>query len=280
MKAILSKSVYIAIVLALFSAPVFAASFEDAGINVLSQRREGTGTAYNLKDSSGNEFTAVVEGTLTDRAVENVSILVKRFYGWNYLKPASVRLIILPDQIEAAILFLESTYKGVAVHPHLPSGMQFFLRDTLEYDFRIMSQNNFIRLRGWYYSEDELLNRVTAAIRNPGQFIKAQDPEYLFNVLSALEKDFAELSGHYQKLLSAAEDLVLLREAVLTLNNKGIFGPGKPIAQETVDKIVELKQTNPELTRKDMASRLKEEGVSATAREISLVYAVFFNIFD
>lgn len=257
--------------------PLFAGPFENAGLTVVSERSEEGGRAYSLQDADGNQFTCLVEGGLTDQTAASVQTLAKRFYGWQHIAVSSIRFRITAQQIEAGILLKDSTYKGVALVPHVPAGLQFFLRDTLEYDFRIASQNNFIRLKGWYFTEEQLLDRIVTAVKNPGDFIKSQDPEYLFNALSALEKDFAELTERSKESEAA---LALLTNAILTLHNKSFFGAVSVIPPEVIERVLVIREENPALTQKEILAQLKAEGITATAKAVSLILAVYFNQFE
>lgn len=362
--------------------PLFPVSFADAGLTVVSEKREGPTMVYVLKDPKGQEISAVLEGELTLQTVTGLSGIVKTFSEWKHLNVSSIKLRITPVQIGAGVIIQETVYKGITLNRHLPAGLQFFLRDTLEYDFRIAAQNNFVRLRGWYFNEEQLLNRVTDVIRNPGQFLKAQDPEFLFTLISALEQDLSNLTQKYDDLLGkynilsgeytnlaelhralegrhvelavlqqemeqaginlymrhgdlvsrysdlldrhedledrykvlkqsheelaenhkilqekhtdlesrhisllsgyegTAEELALLREAGLTVANRGLSSKGKAVDPGVVKRIIEIRQANPEILAKDIAKLLKAEGLSASSREIFLVLALYLNIYE
>ena len=291
----MKRTIFFLIAILFLTVSLSAAPFGNTGLVVVSERSEDGGKAYTLQDDAGRQFVCVVEGTLADQSAANIETLAKRFYAWKHIVVSSLRFRVTGDLIEASILLQESSYKSVSLVPHVPAGLQFFLRDTLEYDFRIASQNNFIRLKGWYFTEEQLLDRLVEAVKNPGDFIKSQDPEYLFNALSALEKDFAEstarideLTGRVEELaarideLSAASsaEIALLRNAILALHNKSLFGPAAAVPQEVIDRIVALKGENEALTAKEIAAQLKAEGMTASAKAVSLVLAVYFNQFE
>ena len=100
---------------------------------------------------------------------------------------------------------------------------------------------------------------------------------------TALEEKHEDLASRHSKLLGGYEEsvkeLTLLREAALTISNKGLFGTGKPIAPEVVKRILEIQQENPEIEIKDIAKILKAEELSASSREIFLVLALYLNVY-
>jgi hypothetical protein len=92
-----------------------------------------------------------------------------------------------------------------------------------------------------------------------------------------LKASHEELTANYQQLLAEFETL---RYAVLVFNNKGMFGSIKLPAQDTIDKIIELRRSNQDITVKDAVTALKAQGVVVTKNEVHIVFGAYFNQFE
>ena len=179
---------------------------------------------------------------------------------------------------------------------------EFFIRKFMEMDVKA---EQFESALGTLGSDlEELTSRAYAAY----EFLR-EDNERLEEAgiilrdrLFALEDDHEALARAHQELqdevktledmvrqmgedlsgqhLALADEFALLKQAVITLHNKGLFGKGKPIAASARDRLIEMKKADPSLSQEEAMARLKEEEITMTKREISLVFAVYFNEFE
>jgi len=92
-----------------------------------------------------------------------------------------------------------------------------------------------------------------------------------------LEENHESLKADYEELL---REFLLVRNAIIVINNRGLFGAVRELNTEGINRLIELKKANPALTQKEARSLLKEEGIKMTKNEIFLVYSLYFGEFE
>ncbi len=271
--------------------------------------QEGANTVYEVRHATGFALTVSVRGEPTQEQVKMVESIARSIMGMKYLVPSTVRIALSDRRAEVIMVPKSFTYKGVDYVPYMPSGVQFFYVDSLEYDFRLMVQNLFLRVRGQYFSEEQFADKIASAVENPYSYIQTHDPEYIIKKFQEIEENIermkaafastvaagkdelsalkAELSATKSDLAAAnkkAESLLsdfnLLRNAVVVLNNRGFFGSINIPSREAVAKLVEMKKREPGLTMQNAEARMQAEGVQISSKEVFLVYSVYFNEFQ
>lgn len=290
-----------------------AQDFAGGGYNVISRGSEGGNIAYRLTDRSGLPFTLVVRNEPTARQLQTLDSILDVFRSMRNVNIASLRVVYANDRAEIILVPRSFVYRERDLAPYMPSGMQFYYSDYMEYDFRMTSRNLFFRIRGQYFAEDLFADRLAAAVDDPFSYIQSNDPDFVFRKFLSLEErvdkyaalgnqardDLAaeiadlrtDLKSDIQGLRAYVEALgektallesefILLRQAVLVLHNRGFFGSINLPSEEGIDKLVAMKQREPELTMMEAQDRLEAEGIKMTRREVFLVFSVYFNEFE
>ena len=180
-----------------------ALDLSGAGFTVVSETREGERTAYTARDEEGNELIVVAKGRITDRHVAAVVQARDTFFSWRFMEISYLRIIV--DEATPQVLIIPGVfeYDGLNLVPFLPSGLQFFLDDRLEYDFRIKAQNMFVRMKGQFFDEEQFSIRLVSAARDPGDFIARNDPEYYFRKFQDIDAQLAAVDDRYRKFLES-----------------------------------------------------------------------------
>jgi len=273
----------------------FGLDLSTYGFQVTGTHQENNMTAYDAKDANGTAVSVLSAAALTDANAKSLRDLLGTLEGWKYLKIDHLRAKFNSDGSADVVVMPSSfSYKNVELTAYLPSGLQFSYNGSIAYDFRMLKDNLFLRLKGQVFDENQFAERLLSAVKDPILYLQTTDPEYLqrrmdelvakVDTLSAqivslgaqiasLGAQIASLAADHQKSDNS------LKVAIVTLNNKGFFGNITPVNSHDVDEIVTLKRADPTPTKDQIAERLKQKAVKVPGNVISLVLGVYFNQF-
>jgi hypothetical protein len=157
------------------------------------------------------------------------------------------------------------------------------------YDFRLVKDNYFIRIRGQYFSPDMLLGRMEEAVSDPAKYIAVHDPEFMvrqiadINVrdtrqdgeLAGLKSDLERLSEAHEKLDEAYRELLKdfenLRYAYASETKRGIYGRKAPIPRQELDAVLSARKARPNATLDDIYSEMRDKGIKITKAKIAVI---------
>ena len=91
-----------------------------------------------------------------------------------------------------------------------------------------------------------------------------------------LTNEILELQRLYTSL---SEEVEILRKAMITLHDKGLFGSVNIVDSEAISRILTMKDKDPKLTIEEAYSTLVKEKYSVTEYEVMLIFSVYFNEF-
>jgi hypothetical protein len=152
------------------------------GLEFKSKSREGNFTTYHFTLPEDIDLSASVRSEeLNRRDQERIQALVSIYRSFRFLVPSSIRILLGEQRTEILLVPRSFIYKGQDLSRYMPSGIQFFYSDYLEFDFRIVVDNLFLRIKGQFFSEEEFAEKVTAAVSNPYAYLESQDPEFIFS---------------------------------------------------------------------------------------------------
>jgi len=175
------------------------------GYTVVSERREGERTVFEVEDSSRHRFTVTAEQEISRAEGELIERTLEEFYGWADLTVSYLRITVIDGTATVLVVPASYTYEGRDLTPYLPSGMQFYLSRNIEYDFRIKVERVFVRLRGILGEEQQFTDRLVQAIEDPAGFIERNDPEYVLRELRDVNEALTGL-GRFDAELQAKLD--------------------------------------------------------------------------
>ncbi len=231
----------------------------------------------------------------------NEKTVIARFYN-------ELSLIEGLEVKHASIIFNETGFEAVLVPekfiidetdyaPYLPAGLSFIHRTFTMYDFRMLKDRFFVRIRGEYFSPEDLFGKMKAAYDDPVKYIVSHNPEYIVNQLGKidienssrdssidkLQKDLESLSESHKNLMEQHENLMedydKLKFAFIAAVRKGIYGSKKPVAQETIDKVLSIKKTNPSYTYAEIYTELKSQGIKISKGKVALILNTYLGDF-
>lgn len=242
---------------------LYAYDWAQEGIAVIERSQVDGRTELTLKDEAGRTFSLSYSEEPDSSMLKKIVELKDEFYGWKDMEVQTLRFIYDQGGLDIALMPKSYDYHGVNMIPYMPSGMQFNYTHILRYNFRINVDRLFVRIAGDYANEEELSRKIADAVKNPDEYVRKRDPEYLLTRLEQLEDNFNKL-----------------RTSVLMLHNSGFLSGASPINVEVIQRVIELRREDPAITREMIAKKLKKENIKASTREIKLILNVYFNDFS
>lgn len=246
------------------STEIYAIDWPGLGANVTDKKEDGSRVILTLKDLQNRTFKVTYQdeamaGKLADKIIQYKN----EFYTWRQIRMKELSFVVSSNFLEIIIIPQEIMHHQTNLAEAIPAGitLTYYLeKDVLRYDFRIMKDNLLMRIPGNYRTEDEMVGKLIYAYDNPMLYLRRGNPESLL-------QEIEELNDKLEKL----------RQAFIYLNNEDWISRYKTIPQETILKILELKQKNPKLTPKELWKELKKQKVKITKQELKLVLILYFN---
>ncbi len=272
----------------LCGALAYGLSFQNAGY-IVDRQYQDSGINYaDLTDAQGHELTVGLSSAeLTNNQAALLKTVVDRLYDLQYAKVENLKVVFTAGRVEIVLIPSTFSYNGMDLAQFMPSGMQFYYTDFLEYDFRLRVNQYFLRFAGRYTDEKAFADRLVDVVKNPTSFLRSQDPEYMLQRLDTIEKALgdstranretlsrvAALAQQVTKLQSQldaadsshdalARQMQLLEYGVMVLHNRGwLFGTIYLPDRRVVEKAIEMKKANPTWTKDELAKEPREGGV-------------------
>lgn len=107
--------------------------------------------------------------------------------------------------------------------------------------------------------------------------LKEEFSQALAQQLAELEATRTTLDSSLQEIQRLESELVFLRDGVILLNTRGLFGGFNDFERNTIARLVDYRKSSPNATRKDAEAWLKEQGLSASGRLVQIALVVYFN---
>jgi len=257
---------------AVFSEAKEEFDWKSSGIELIDTSTTETGTIYSLKDPDGRAFTI---GIATDRmipeeAVKRILELIEFIYDPHFAEVESLHFLISEKAIDIHLIPTSFQCDETNIKPYIPSGMFFSYTDNLLYNFRLSYRGLFLRISGIYTQKSDICKKITAALKDPAAHVKKDDINYIVTKIEELENRGERLEADNKKL----------KYALATLSNHGLFSGPKPIDKKSIERIVQLKEKNPLMTREEIASILQKEKFKISQKELKLVLNVYYGEFE
>ncbi|MBV6493592.1 MAG: hypothetical protein LDLANPLL_01615 [Turneriella sp.] len=257
-----------------------AANWEEYGFKILSSSQENTQgmddrTTLELSDKDGRALTVQTSGNAADKSIPAVAQLQKTLFGLKSMQIKNIRYSLLENGIVEVQVFPASfSSDGVDFMPNIPGHLFFIYKDQLQYSFRLEVNKLFVKIKGYYTDEAELLKKMKQAIKDPQGFIVKRDPEYFIAKLEKLEE---ELETQKSKTHRLETEMERMRRITAALHNSGIFSGPEAIPEKLINRVVELKTKNPAWKQEQIQTQLDQEKVEWTKKQIRLILAVYFS---
>jgi hypothetical protein len=264
------KKALLALGFLLIFTTVFAYDWQTDGFTVISEVTIDERIHQTLKDTAGREFSVIYQDELTGAVVGRIKEYRNIFYRWQSIKIENMTFAVVEDTMDIVLIPSSVMVEGTNMAEFMPAGMSFFYDgQSLQYDFRMAINLVFVRIRGIYISESELIYKLGRAFENPEAYIRRNDPDYYHAKLDELENETQTLR----------RDIFNLKLSVATLQNRGLFGRVHPIDKDVAERIVLIKRRNMDWTVSQIKEQLRKDNIKFGRRDVELIIGVFFNEF-
>jgi len=277
---------WIILILVIFiSSPLAAYDWSKKNIKVENTDQKETETLLTLKAEDNTVFNVRYKEDIEESAVDIILKLNGDFRKWKDMEVASLEFVVQKNLVQAVIIPSKYTYQDTNIIPYMPAGMLFEYTETLQYNFRINVENNFIRIEGNYISEQLLSDKIVKAIKDPVAYLTTYNPKYLLRKIFDSQKQIEELKVNYSALLESHKSLEdkheKLKAAVMGIHNTGFLGFGdKMVSKIVLKRVLELKTANSKITKDEISKKLDAEKIEYKGNEISLILKVYYNEFE
>jgi hypothetical protein len=267
------------------SSALYSADWEAKKVKILSDETRDTEIRLSLSDENGYNFTLKYTGEVSDTQADIILKLNRDFRQWKIVRPSRIDFVITNDVIEGIVIPSALTYNKQNYLANVPSGLIFAYGDYLEYNFRVSKNNFFVRINDRFTTEEAMCENIADVVKNPKEYLKKREPDYLFRRLEKLETEHkklqeqvTQLDGNMGTFADSHEKLIY---AVMTIHNTGFLGFGKnPIDKKVITRVIDMKKANPGMTKKEISENLEKEKIELSEKGLELILNVYFNEFD
>lgn len=256
-----------------------AAKWEEYGFKIINQSQEDDKVTLEMTDAQGRALTAHYNvATASDKTIPIVAQLQKTLYSWKSMQVKTIRYTLLENSIVEVQVFPSAiSDENVDFMKNIPGHLFFIYKDQLQYSFRLEVNKLFVKIKGYYTDEADLLKKMKQAVKDPQGFIIKRDPEYFIGKLEKLEEELEAQKGlnHRQE-----KELERLRATVAAMHNTGVFSGPEAIPEKLILRVVELKKANPAWKREQIQNQLDQDKAEWSKKHVKLILAVYFSEFD
>ncbi len=185
----------------------YGVDLQNYGFSVTNTQQENNQTVYTVQAANGFSFTVASSAPLTDSNAKVLQTAVSTLSNWKLLKIQQAKIVFNGSRADILIIPSSFVYKGVDLAKYMPSGMQFYYDKYLQYDFRMLKDSLFLRLKGEVYDESQFADRLYSAVQNPVLFLQTNNPEYLLKQINDLTKKIDELSVQLNQAKAVVQGL-------------------------------------------------------------------------
>lgn len=261
--------------LLLFASSLYAYSWQGQGFSVKEKSESGSTVKTDLKKNDVS-IEVTHPKNVKDARLDKVKEIHERITSIKGLKISEVRYVVDSRNIEIIIKPESYSYNKTDFMQYLPGNMLFIYKDSLEYNFRILVNKIFVRIKGLYRGEKELNEKMLEAVENPEAYLRKRDPEFFLTKLSELEENMKNLRSDLDKTREAHNRT---RYALITLHNDGFFSGPEEVSQQKIDKVLSMKENNKSLSAEQIEEALNKQGFEISDQEVELIIAAFYNEF-
>ncbi len=264
-------------VLLFFAAPHFlvALSYNQLGWQLKQEQAEDNSYSAELLDTQGMEIFIRSSTKPTEAELKKMFAIYEKAKLWQKIQVRQFRFTSSDGTIEALVVLQKfASEHGKNILPYLPSGLSFTYADTLQYNFRLKIEKLFVRIRGSYSKETELIQKVTEAVDNPHAYIRKRDPEYFLQQLDRLSQDIDKLKTEN---IALRKQMETYRRGYMALHNEGFFSGPTAINDSKIQKVLEIKKQNPGIKKDKIKEILEKQKIEISSKELTIILLVYFN---
>jgi len=249
------------------------------GFSLGTTRTEGDLTIDRVTSPSGAEFEVTHRLDLQSGDIDRINQMQAIFGKWSLIKLRGVAYMVDGVKVDASLTPESIVYSNTDFKDKLPAGIAFSYIGALAFDFRLLQSNMFVRIQGVYNGEEALLKKLDEAAANPLLYVRKNDANYFGDRLTRLENEMMEMVVEMRSNNLAAHAALL---AELEATRRGAFAYALSASPKAYDAkliagVLAARKADPKSPLKDIAEKLRKDGVKASDKEIALVLALWFN---
>ncbi len=200
-----------------------AVELSDRGYAVSNERLEDGITLYDVRDDAGNALTVgTATGSFSNQNMNVLEIVRETFFNMEYLDVSQMKVVFSRNRADVVVIPRRYSFDGINLAALMPSGMQFIYTDFLEFDFRMLVEGLFVRMQGQYFTEEQFVERLARAARNPAAYIQSTDPRFVFSRLDEISEQIAEIENSGVQMNAEMENLIDSFREFRTDANQGL----------------------------------------------------------
>mgnify|MGYP006278165761 CR=1 FL=1 len=200
-----------------------AVELTDRGYAVSNERVEDGITLYDVRDDAGNSLTVgTATGSFSNQNMNVLEIVRETFFNMEYLDVSQMKVVFSRNRADVVVIPRRYSFDGINLAALMPSGMQFIYTDFLEFDFRMLVEGLFVRMQGQYFTEEQFVERLARAARNPAAYIQSTDPRFVFSRLDEISEQIAEIENSGVQMNAEMENLIDSFREFRTDANQGL----------------------------------------------------------
>lgn len=262
------------LIIGAISTSVYSYDWSANGYTVSSTSKRGGMTVDDIKSTDGDKsFSVSYKDTLNDKIAKKIIDYVGVFNSWENITGVKLLFMVKEKTIDISVHPNSVLIDSKESSSLIPGGMLFYYDNATSkffYDFRMLKDKVFVRIKGLYITEVELLKTLSRAAANPNAFIKRNDPDYYHAKLEELEQE--------RQLLN--QSIFELRVRIVTFQNRSFFGKIKPVDRKVISKVISLKKKNPKWKKAEIEEVLKNESLKFGRKDVQIILGVFYGEFD
>lgn len=299
------------LLLSLISFYMYAGDLESYNLKVKSESNVAGNIETEIESTGGMSLSIRSKKKLTEEQEDLVGRTYITFFNWKELNIESAKLVFEGRKLSIIFQIKDLTYNDVEISRFMPSGIQLYYDTFYEYDFRMFKDGLFMRLKGQYYSKAEFLEELYNAVVDPILYVQIHDPSYiirqidqlrtqnqeqdkgLFELLeknnellekhSILQQNHNELQEKHNQLqadhLKQTDIQDRLKDGIISLSNKSFFGSLNAFDKTNVEQIIEIKESTPAYTVKEVVAALKLKEIKVSSKVVEGVFIIYFDEF-
>lgn len=262
------KRILLTIIVVLMLAGVhsYAVDWKKFDAEIINTSQDGQKTVLTLKDRKNKVFKIIYQDeAMLEKVAPKINKYKKEFYDWREIAFNDISFMVFDNYLEVIIIPREITHNKTNLAKAISAGITMLSppdQEKMHYDFRIIKDDYFLRIEGDYTNEEELMTKLRYAYDYPLVYLRRG------------ESGIANVGGPN----GGADEKA--RQALLYLLNEDWNGRPKSVPPETISKVIELKESNPWMSKKELWKALKKDKVKISKRELELILIIYFNEFE
>ena len=266
MKATLRKIYSCFLVWSVTAFNLNAVDWEGRGLKTIETKTEGEKNLLLLQDKEDRFFEILHTESIPKEQFDRILELREYIYRLKLISISSLRFVPDSQTIQAIVTPKSLTCSSKDYSSHVPAHILLLYNNdnSLEYNFRIVANKVFVRIKGFIENDEieknDLCAQLELAIKNPGLYLRKRDPEYLLGILSQLE----------QKVKT-------LQRALLAVENSNFFGTPERVNEKLILAVISHLKEYPNAGIDKIMEALEKKEIEASKKEVKAILLVFYN---